>query len=546
MHEADLGAVAQFVLQLGVVLIAAKLGAEAAERLRQPPVLGELLAGVAIGPFALGGLNLPLVGAPLFDGVGRGAAVSAELYSVAQIGAVLLLFSIGLETDLMRFIRYSQVAALVAVGGNLVSFFGGAGLAVALGIASSPSDPAALFLGAIIATTSVGVGARVLADLHQLDTPEGVTILGGAVIDDILGIVILGLAVGSVAGEGISAQNATLNGVKALGALAVLFSLGVVATRQLSRLPLRLRTDGATIGLALGTAFVAAFLIERAGLALILGSYAVGLALARCGAGATLESGLRPLRQTLVPVFFVVTGALVNLSETMASLGLGVALCAVAILGKGVGCGVPALALGFRGRRLLRIVAGMLPRGEVALIVAGTGLSSGAITSDVFGVAILVVLVTTLLGSPLLALGFGPEKMGAAPVFMAEQSGWTLGVRATVADVFMRSLERTLAEKGFAEIVRFQDAEGWEILEFGRTEEGRFLSVALEPGEVDPRQIRVEVTSREWRAPVIEAIDEAAADMTIELLEPLIAADPEAGARIWRSVMERLGGAVKR
>src|SRR5439155_3412862 len=205
----------------GTILIVAKLGAEIAERLRLPAVLGELVAGVVIGPFALGGLPLPLVGEPLFGGAGA-ASVAPELYSFAQVAAVMLLFLTGLDTDLLQFLRYSHAAALVGVGGNLLSFLLGATVAVALGMAKSLGDPQALFLGAIIASTSVGISARVLADLGQLDTPEGVTILGGAVIDDVLGVIGLGLAVSVAAGQNVTVQSAALSGGRAVGALVLL------------------------------------------------------------------------------------------------------------------------------------------------------------------------------------------------------------------------------------------------------------------------------------------------------------------------------------
>ncbi len=168
MDQPELGhSVARLVLQLGAILIAAKMGAEVAERLGQPPVLGELLAGVVIGPFALGGLPLPLIGQPLFAGASGAAPVSNELYSLAQVAAVTLLFLVGLDTDLLQFVRYGHAATLVAIGGNLLSFVLGATVAVVFGLADGLGDTTALFLGAIAATTSIGISARVLADLNS-------------------------------------------------------------------------------------------------------------------------------------------------------------------------------------------------------------------------------------------------------------------------------------------------------------------------------------------------------------------------------------------
>jgi Kef-type K+ transport system membrane component KefB len=401
--------VARLLLQLGVIFIAAKLGAELAGRLRQPAVLGEILAGVAIGPFALGGFVLPLFGGALFSPTSSGAPVSTELYSLAQLAAVLLLFLIGLDTDLLQFLRYSYGAALVAAGGNLLSFFLGTLVAVGLGLATGPGDPRALFLGAIAATTSIGISARILSDLGQLDTPEGHTIVGGAVVDDILGIVTLGIVVTVSAGHGISVAGAALT---AAGALAVLVGLTLaimLAVRLLGGLSLPMRTEGAAAGLALGLALIAAYFVERTGLALILGAYAVGLALSQTRVGRPIDRSLDPIRHLLVPVFFVVTGALVNVPQMAGAIGLGLALFLAAGLGKALGCGMPAVLVGFKGRRAARIVAGMLPRGEVALIVASLGLTSGVIGTEIYGVAILLVVSTTILASALLPITFTPR-----------------------------------------------------------------------------------------------------------------------------------------
>jgi Kef-type K+ transport system membrane component KefB len=544
MDQPDLThSLARLVLQLGVVLIAAKLGAELAERLGQPTVLGELLAGVAIGPFALGGLALPLTGEPLFGGHGgNGAAISAELYGFAQVAAVLLLFLIGLNTDLLRFLRYSHAAALVAVGGNLLSFLFGAGVAVALGLADHLGDPEALFLGGIIATTSVGITARVLADLGQLDTAEGVIILGGAVVDDVLGIIGLGLAVSAAAGQGITVQSAALSGGFAVGALVALTAGTLLLARQLFRLPLRLRTEGATVGLALGSALVAAYVIEAAGLAMILGSYAVGLALSQTPIGRAVERALAGVRQVFVPVFFVVMGTLVNVPQMTTALGLGLALCLAAVLGKALGSGLPAVAVGFRGARVVRIVAGMLPRGEVALIVAGVGLTSGAIGGELFGVAILLVLATTVLGSTLLAESFGatdalPRIKPAPPPASARR---TLVLSAPTADLFAGALDTTLRRSGLTEVVRYHDFEGREIAEFSTPDAQRFLSVALHPVDQGMRQMQIEFGSGNWPDLVAAAIDEAVRQVAYEVLEPLVGEADDARVRARRYLLGML------
>ena len=304
----------------------------------------------------------------------------------------------------------------------------------------------------------------------------------------------------------------------------------LLAVRLLGRLPLRLRTEGASVGVALGAAFVAGYVIQQAGLAAILGAYAVGLALSQTNVGRTVERALLGVRLVLVPVFFVVMGALVNLPEMTTALGLGLTLCLAAVLGKVLGCGLPALAVGFRGRRVVRIVGGMLPRGEVALIVAGVGLSSGVIGGEVFGVAILLVLVTTVLASALLAATFRlPVAPPPAHDEQAEQR--TLQLGAATADLFLQALETTLRRAGLTEVVRYHDFDGREIAEFGRPGTEGYLSVALQPAEPGQKVMHIEYDADNWPALVTAAIDEAIRQVAFEVLEPLLGSADDARVR---------------
>ncbi len=377
------------------------------------------------------------------------------------------------------------------------------------------------------------MSARVLADLGRLDTPEGVTILGGAVVDDVLGIIGLGLAISVAAGQSITPAGVALSAARAVGALVAVTAGALLAVRLLTRLPLRLRGEGAVVGIALGSAFVAGYLIEQAGLAAILGAYAVGLALSQTPMGRGIERALLGLRQVLVPVFFVVMGALVDLPAMAAALSLGAALCVAAVLGKTLGCGLPALGVGFRGRRVLAVVGGMLPRGEVALIVAGIGLSSGTIGSELFGVAILLVAVTTVLGSGLLVLSFRPAGT-PRPALGAEAERRTLRLSPATADLFLQGLEATLRGAGLTEIVRYHDFDGREVAEFGKPGSENYVSVALEPVERGLRLMHVEYGPGEWPTLVAAAIDEAVRQVAYEVLEPLLGSADDARLRARR------------
>jgi Kef-type K+ transport system membrane component KefB len=413
-HSAD--DIVRLVLQLAVILIAAKLSGEICERfLKIPPVLGELGAGILIGPFALGGVDIPGLG-PLFEDLHSAASgtegftlpISESLWSIAQIGAIILLFTAGLETNLRQFVRYAGPASIVAVGGSVVPFILGAAVTVAFGYADGFSDPKALFVGAIFTATSIGISVRVLGDLRRLDTAEGVTILAAAVLDDVLGILILTVVLGiAIEGE-FSASSTGLIALKTIGFWVALTGLGVLLSKRISALFGRFRVSGAAMGLALGLAFLASALAEMFGLAMIIGAFSIGLALSGTDLAHRLEEPLRGVYAALIPIFFVVMGMLVDVTALGGVWQFGIAATALAIIGKVVGSGVPALFTGFNLFGAWRIGIGMLPRGEVALIMAGIGVGAGLIRQELFGVAIIVTVVTTMLAPLVLARSF-PE-----------------------------------------------------------------------------------------------------------------------------------------
>ena len=401
--EQDVTEVAvRLIYQLAIILLAAKVGGEICLRyLKVPPVLGELMAGVIIGPFALGGLAFGGVG-PLFpkpfgleEAVG-GLPLSNELWSVAQIAAIVLLFAAGLETNLRQFLRYSGPASLVALGGVVLPFAVGAWATVLFGFADGFADPKALFMGALLTATSVGITARVLGDLRRLDSPEGVTVIAAAVVDDVLGILMLTVVVGMSAAGSISFSEVGIIGARAVGFWLALAGLGILLSKPIARLFDWFRGAGARIALALALAFLAAGLAESFGLAMIIGAYTIGLALSNTTLAQKLEEPIAAVYHALVPVFFVAMGMLVDLSAVQGALVFGLVLTLLAVVSKVVGAGLPAAATGFNLVGAWRVGVGMLPRGEVALIIAGIGLSKGVIDADLFGVSIMMTLVTTL------------------------------------------------------------------------------------------------------------------------------------------------------
>jgi Kef-type K+ transport system membrane component KefB len=407
-------AVVRLVFQLAVILIAAKLGGEICERfLKIPPVLGELGAGILIGPFALGGIDIAGLG-PLFEELAHSSnadegfqlPISLSLWSIAQVGAIVLLFSAGLETELRQFVRYAGPASIVAVGGAAIPFVLGAAITVAFGYADGLTDPAALFVGAVFTATSIGITVRVLADLRRLDTPEGVTILAAAVLDDVLGILVLTVVL-AIAIEGeISLSSTGLIAFKTLGFWLALTGIGILLSKRISDLFNKFQVSGASLALALGLAFLASALAESVGLAMIIGAFSIGLALSGTDLAHRLEEPLRGVYAALIPIFFAVMGMLVDVSALGAVWEFGLAAVAVAIVGKVAGSGIPALFTGFNAIGAWRIGIGMLPRGEVALIMAGIGVGAGVISTDLFNVVIIVTIVTTVLAPVILSRSF--------------------------------------------------------------------------------------------------------------------------------------------
>ena len=424
-HSAE--AVTRLVIQLAVILAAAKLGGELFERyLRLPSVLGELAAGIAIGPFALGGIDVPGVG-PLFEdlahihgGQSFSIPVSEGLWSIAQVGSIVLLFSAGLETDLRQFVRYARPATVVAVGGVIVPFVLGAGATVLFDYADSLTDPKALFIGAVLTATSIGITARVLGDLRSLGTPEGVTVLGAAVLDDVLGILTLTIVVGVAATGEFSAGEVSRVALKTFGFWIALTGIGILLSRHISRVLDRFQVSGAALALALALAFLAAGLAEAFGLAMIIGAFSIGLALSGTDLAHRLDEPLQAIYAALVPIFFVVMGMLVDVSSLGGVWVFGLLITLLATVGKVAGSGLPALLVGFNRRGAWRIGIGMLPRGEVALIMGGIGFSSGVLGADLYGVAIIMTVITTAVAPPVLAASFGNGLPGRRPEAAAE------------------------------------------------------------------------------------------------------------------------------
>ncbi len=403
----------RLVIELGVILFAARAGGALFKRFNFPAVLGELVAGIIIGPYLLGALPFPGFPDGLFPIIAHSPIpVSTELYGIATIASIILLFMAGLETDLKLFLRFSFAGTVVGVGGVVFSFVIGDLTAVWLisGI-DSFMHPQALFLGVMSTATSVGIPVRILSEKKKLDTPEGVTILAGAVIDDILGIILLAIVVGISTIDSSSGAHSPnwaaigMIGVKAVGVWLLFTALGLLFAEKIAKL-LRINGSLQTVAvMSLGLALLLAGIFEHAGLAMIIGAYVMGLTLSKTDLNFTIQEHLEPLQSFFVPIFFSFLGMLVNVRDifTREALLIGGIYTVGAIAAKLIGSGIPALFLNFNRVGALRIGLGMVPRGEVALIIAGVGLANGILPKDLFSIAVVMTLVTTLVAPILLA-----------------------------------------------------------------------------------------------------------------------------------------------
>ena len=416
-------------------MIVAKIGGEIAERyLKIPPVLGELGTGILISPFLLGGVHW-FGGQAIFElPHDVELPVEPQLFFVAQLAAVILLFQAGLETDRKQFTKYARPATAVAAGGVLLPFVVGFGATVMLGFAGLNSIREmipALFVGAIMTATSVGVTARVLADIRRLDSPEGVTVLASAVVDDVLGIIILAIVLGISAEGSVTAGSIGIIFLKAAGFWLGLMIIGSILSKYISMVVLWFKSAGATLALALGLAFVASAVAEiYFGLAMIIGAYTIGLALSSTKLKHQVEDSIRSVNNLLVPVFFVVIGMQVDFSafgsgdtSLASTIVFTIVLTVSAVASKMVGSGVPALFVGFNRSGAYRIALGMLPRGEVTLYIGGIGLASGVIGQDIFGATVVMMVITTLIAPVLLVPAFrGGSGLKSNPQVESEKS----------------------------------------------------------------------------------------------------------------------------
>lgn len=379
----DTHAFAQLLLVLAVLLTTAKLLGALAQRFGQPAVLGELVAGMILGASVLNVLN---PGDPV-------------IHALSELGVIVLLFEIGLHTDLRAMAKVAGTATTVGLVGVILPFaLGYYAASTILGFDRIP----ALVCGAALTATSIGISARVLSDLGQLESREGQVVLGAAVLDDVVGLIVLSVVSSIALGGTWTTSGVAVTTGLAIGFIVVALTLGRLLARPVFSSLRTVRTSGTLGVVALAFAFFLSSLATTAGSAMIIGAFAAGVILHGTSERAEIDRAATTIGHFLVPVFFATVGASVQLSAFLdpRTLAAGGLLIVVGVIGKFAAAYAPWR---FDGNKKLIGVA-MIPRGEVGLIFAQMGLSTKAITPAIFSALTLMVMVTTFMAPPLLAI----------------------------------------------------------------------------------------------------------------------------------------------
>ena len=396
---------AQFIetiIGVGILLFAAKLMAELFLRLKLPIVLGELIAGMIVGPFALGGLQI-IDGKQLLQ-------INDEIKILGEMGAIVILFMAGLEMTPKEFLKGGKAAFIVGTLGVVIPFFVGLAVFQLFGFDALQS----MLIATALTATSIAISIQVLSEFGKLKTPEARLIIGAAIVDDILAIAVLSV-VTSIAGsdggvDNIDITEVTITILQVLGFFAIMLIVAVVVIPKVIT-PRIWKAKGSVEGIATAAFFGAAALAGSIGLSPIVGAFAVGMALSTTKVFEKVENYVGKIGLIFAPLFFAIIGAQVDLRAVdLNILLLSAVIVIVAVTTKLFGCGLPAMYFLKSKQKGMRVGIGMISRGEVGLIVAGVGITAGILTSEVYSTIIIMVVVTTIITPIWLKIEYRKEQ----------------------------------------------------------------------------------------------------------------------------------------
>src|SRR5919199_448435 len=397
------------MISLGILLFAAKLMAELFHRVKLPIVLGELLAGIIVGPFAIGAL-------PLFNGKPL-VVLDETLLHIGELSAVVILFIAGLEITPREFIRGGTAAFTVGSIGVIVPFFVGFYAFSAFGVEALQS----ILIATALTATSIAISIQVLTELGKMQSKEARLILGAAIVDDILYIAALSVVITMVQTGNVTPDIASITFLvlKILGLFAALLVGSLIIVPRILHVEKLWKSKGSIEGITTASFFGAAAAAAFMGLSPIVGAFAVGMAVASTKLIKRVEEYVEKLQIIFAPLFFAIIGAQVDLrGVNLNVLFLSGIIVAIAIFTKLVGCGIPSLIFLKNKSKAFKVGIGMISRGEVGLIVAGVGVTSGALSIDIYTALIIMVAVTTIVTPIWLKRSYEKEsyhneKMGA-------------------------------------------------------------------------------------------------------------------------------------
>ena len=403
------------IIGVGILLFAAKLMAELFIRLKLPIVLGELIAGMIVGPFALGGLQI-VDGKQLLQ-------INDEIRILGEMGAIVILFMAGLEMTPKEFLKGGKAAFVVGTLGVVIPFFVGLTVFQLFGFDALQS----MLIATALTATSIAISIQVLSEFGKIKTPEARLIIGAAIVDDILAIAVLSV-VTSIAGsdggvDNIDITEITITILKVLGFFAIMLVVAVVVIPKIIT-PRLWKAKGSVEGIATAAFFGAAALAGSIGLSPIVGAFAVGMALSTTKVFDKIESYIGKIGLIFAPLFFAIIGAQVDLRAVdLNILILSGVIVVVAVATKLFGCGLPAMYFLKSKQKGMRVGIGMISRGEVGLIVAGVGITAGILTSEVYSTIIIMVVVTTIITPIWLKIEYRKEQKsgGGASEIKSEQ-----------------------------------------------------------------------------------------------------------------------------
>jgi Kef-type K+ transport system membrane component KefB len=376
------------IISLAILLFAAKLFAELFHRIKMPVVLGELLAGIIVGPFALGGL-------PIFNGEPL-VILDETVKHIGEIAAIVILFIAGLEITPREFLRGGAASFTVGSLGVILPFFVGYYVFTAFGLEALE----AMLIATALTATSIAITVQVLTELGKMQTKEARLILGAAIVDDILAIAVLSVVTTMVQTGDTTPQimDIIFLILKILGLFAVLLIGSILIIPRILHVERLWRSEGSIEGIATAAFFGAAGIAAFIGLSPIVGAFSVGMAVASTRVIKQVEEYVSKLGIIFAPLFFAIVGAQVDLRGiNIEVLYLSGIIIAIAIITKLIGCGLPALIFLKEKTNAIKVGIGMISRGEVGLIVAGVGVSSGALSADIYTTVIIMVAVTTII-----------------------------------------------------------------------------------------------------------------------------------------------------